>query len=167
MSYDILLSPCRYDGTTEEGRNPFTLEPVQVPRNTPLSAAEVKAVRAAFERGGAVENGKEDFLFLSRDGARVQIYASNLEWGCVFECRGAGVTPELARLLFDVMVAGNLVLEDHATCIAPNEACLSPHRPPKEIHIASSADELRTLLVDGFAAWKAYRDKAVAASRTS
>ena len=58
MSYDLHFFPNRFDGSTEERINPFTREKAIVPRNAPLSEAEVRAVEGVLGRAGASPSGE-------------------------------------------------------------------------------------------------------------
>lgn len=164
MSYDVFFAPCRYDGTTEHRRNPFTGQMQDVPRNAPLSEAEVAAVRAALVRVGAKDGGDDVYLVQLADGANAEVYAKDLQDGCMFAIRGAGVTPLLAQLLFDVMVAGSWTLAgtgDEDFVIAPNEECVKSQPDFGRVVVAASAGEVAALLSGGFDAWKRYRDHVI------
>jgi hypothetical protein len=164
MSFDVHFQPCRFDGTTERRKNPFTGQLQDCPRNLPLSKSEVDAVLGVFKMAGARASG-DDYQFRSADGASVEIFATNLANGCMFAIRGAGITPLLAQLLFDVMVAGNWVImgtggED--VVIAPNDKAVKTAPTDfGQIVVASSGKEVATLLSGGFGAWEEYRAQVV------
>ena len=167
MSFDVFFRPCRYDGTTERRRNPFTNKIQEFPRNGPLSEVEVSAVRDALERAGA--RGPDDdgtYVAMFADGANAEIFADNLANGCMFAIRGAGVTPSLARLLFEVMVAGNWVLTgtgEENLVLAPTLECVkgAPNDFPRVV-VARSAREVQLALASGFEGFRHYRDQILA-----
>jgi len=76
MGFDVHFQPCRFDGTTEQRKNPFTGQLQHFRRNLPLSKSEVDAVLRVFERAGARPNGAECYLYRSSDGASVEIFAT-------------------------------------------------------------------------------------------
>ncbi|MEO6574910.1 MAG: hypothetical protein ABIP89_13785 [Polyangiaceae bacterium] len=166
MSFDVHFQPCRYDGTTRERINPFTKKSQDVPYNEPLSVAEISAVLAVFKSAGATGPDDEGCRVVSlADGGHAEIFGGDRGDGCMFAIRGAGVTPLLAGLLFDVMVAGNWVLmeagEDDVV-IAPSLDCLKgAPRSFGQIVVAASGGEVAALLSGGFGAWKKYRDAVV------
>jgi hypothetical protein len=164
MSFDIHFQPCGYDGTTERRKNPFTGKLQDFPRNQPLSRAETDAVLAVFKEAGATARDSDDvYTVRFSDGASVEIFAKDLGDGCMFAIRGAGVTPLLAKLLFDVMTAGNWVIMgtgDEDVVIAPNKDCLktAPSDFGQSV-VAASAEEVAAILSGGFEGWKGYRDR--------
>jgi hypothetical protein len=164
MSFDVHFQPCRYDGTTEKRVNPFTKQLQEFPRNQPLSAAQVQAVLAVLKRAGASgpdANGCHVVRF--DDGGSAEVFARDLGQGCMFAVRGAGITPSLAQLLFDVMAAGDWVIartDEDRVVIAPSKNCL--RGAPSDfgqVVVAASGQEVAALLSGGFGAWKEYRDK--------
>ena len=167
MSFDVFFEPCRYDGTTDRRVNPFTKQVQDVPRNTPLSEVEVAAVSSVLDRAGAQppdEHGCRVVRF--PDGGSAEIFTNELSRGCMFSIRGVGVTPALAQLLFDVMVAGGWVLMPAGggddVVIAPNAQCTTS--APSfygRVVVAESAREVAALLEGGFDAWKRYRDSVI------
>lgn len=163
MSFDVHFQPCRYDGTTRERINPFTKKPQSVPHNEPLSAEEISAVLAVFERAGATGPDEEGCRVINlADGGHAEIFGGDRGDGCMFAIRGAGVTPLLAQLLFEVMVAGNWVLMESGeddVVIAPSTDCLKgAPRNFGQVVVAASGGEVAALLSGGFGAWKKYRD---------
>lgn len=150
MGFEIEFLPFRYDGTTERIVNPFTRQEQDVARNLPLSKDEVAAVLAVLEKAGAKLDDDGQYLFQSADGANATIDASDIAKGCTIAIRPPGLTPQLARLLFDVMVAGDwgiFRLEDEDFVITPNEACAK--RIPPELGrgvVASSGEDVAALL---------------------
>jgi hypothetical protein len=157
MSFDLHFQPCRFDGTTEQRYNPFTKQLQDVPRNEPLSPAEVSAVLDVLERAGA-DGPDEEGCHVVRlaDGAHVEIFAKDLASGCMVAIRGAGVTPSLAKLLFDVMVAGRWVLlGEEDVVLAPSPDCMKG--TPSgfgQVVVAASPDDVGAVLSGGHEAWK-------------
>lgn len=165
MSFDVSFLPCRYDGTNELRKSPYTAKLESFPRNEPLSEAEVDAVLGVLARAGvtAPDDHGVSSLLLS-DGTNAEIFLGDVGNGCTFAIRGAGITPRLAQLLFDVMTAGNWVMlgGDEDVAFAPSHDCV--RGAPSElgrIVVPASAEEIAAFFVKGFDAWKRYRDSAV------
>jgi hypothetical protein len=164
MSFDLFFQPCRYDGTMVKQTNPFTHELSEVAHNAPLSDSEVEAVHGVLSRHGASSPDTHGCrVYGSEDGASAEIFADGLAEGCMFAIRGAGVTPSLAKLLFEVMHAGNWVLisaGDGSFVIAPSEDC-TRNAPPDfgQVIVPKSPDELAAALSGGFDAWREYCDR--------
>jgi hypothetical protein len=160
MSFDLHFQPCRFDGTTEKRFNPFTKQIQDVPRNAPLSAAEASAVLDVLKRAGA-EGPDEHGCHVVKlaDGAQVEIFAEDVASGCMVAIRGAGVTPLLAKLLFDVMVAGSWVLlGEEDVVLAPSHDCMQG--TPKgfgQVVVATSPDDIGAVLSGGYDVWRKYR----------
>ncbi len=160
MSFDLHFQPCRFDGTTEKRLNPFTKQLQDIPRNEPLSDGEVAAVVAVLERAGA--KGPVDGCYSVRfedGGGRADLLAENLAHGCLVAIAGAGVTLPLARLLFDVLVAGNWVLlGEEDVVLAPSLTCVRGAPAAfGEIVVVKSADDVGAVLSGGADEWKKYR----------
>lgn len=157
MSFDLHFQPCRFDGTTEQRYNPFTKQLQDVPRNEPLSAEEVSAVLDVLKRAGA-QPDEGCHLVRFADGSVAEIFADDLAAGCMVAIRGAGVTPALAQLLFDILVAGRWVLlGEEDVVLAPSHDCLKG--TPKDfgqVVVARSADDVGAVLSGGFEAWRKY-----------
>lgn len=161
MSFDLHFQPCRFDGTTESRYNPFTKQHQDIPRNEPLFAEEVTAVLEVLKRAGARGPDEEGcHVVRFADGGQAEIFAQDLGQGCMFAIRGAGLTPSLAQLLFDVMVAGRWVLlGEEDIVLAPSLDCLKG--TPSEfgmIVVPASPDDVGAALSGGFDAWKKCRD---------
>lgn len=162
MSFDVFFEPCRYDGTTERKVNPFTKEVRDMPVNHPLSDLELAAVTKVLDRAGSAdEDGCRVVQFA--DGGYAEVDLS--ERVCSFSVRGVGVTPSLAQLMFDVMLAGNWVLMSMSgadVVIAPNMECVAS--APSfygRVVVAESPHEVALLLESGFDEWKRYRDSVI------
>ena len=151
MSFDLVVQPCRYDGTMERRVNPFTKAPVEVPRNAPLSATEAKAVRAILdEAAGAGPDEHGRYVIRLVDGTRVDAFARELAAGCTFMVRAAGVSAPLAALLHAVLVAGNWVLLDEDHVVAPHPRCVETVLPQMgEVVVVRSSAELVAVLTGG------------------
>jgi len=166
MSFDVHFKPCRFDGTTETRINPFTRSPQEFPRNEPLSKSEVDAVLAVLKAAGATgPDGDGCYQVTLSDGGNADIYGDDLGRGCMFAIRGTPSSPQLTRLLFDVLVAGHWVLVgvgDEDTVIAPSAECITG--APDDfgrVVIAGSPEDLSVLLSSGFSAWKKFRSLAI------
>ncbi|HEY2369484.1 MAG TPA: hypothetical protein VGH87_23965 [Polyangiaceae bacterium] len=161
MSFDVFFEPCRYDGTTEWRRHPVTNLDREVPKNAPLTDREVAAVTEALDRAGATAADAHGYRVVRfSDGGAADIFTNDCH-GCMFSIRDAGVTPALAQLLFDVMIAGDWVLtfqdDTDEVAIAPNARCVAivPSFYTR-VAIAESTAEMKVLLEGGFDAWKRY-----------
>ncbi len=125
MSFDLYVQPCRFDGATDKRINPFTKEVQDIPRNQPLSEIEVSAVRRVLESVGApLPDERGCYVARLPDGTSVEIDAPDLRAGCTFSIQGTVVTPAVAQLLFEVIVAGNWVILGEDCIIAPNTECV-------------------------------------------
>ncbi len=156
MDFDVRFRPCRYDGTTEKRYNPFAKESQDVPRNEPLSATEEEAVRAALQRAGAKPDAEGYCAAHFGDGGSAEVYVGQpINEGCTFALRGAGITPTVAQLLFDVMVAGNWVIVGEGVVIAPTTDCAKT-APPALGHVvvAGSGAEVAAALSGRFEAFQ-------------
>ncbi|HEX7667170.1 MAG TPA: hypothetical protein VF407_21715 [Polyangiaceae bacterium] len=164
MSFDLHFMPCRFDGSTEKKLNPFTNETVDAPKNAPLTKDEAAAVVSVIERAGAKRDPDGTIVLHTSDGAAAEIYGKSMTSICMFAIRGAGVTPKLAQLLFDVLVAGNWVLLSDAAAITANAGALQGMPDDDtfdDIVIVTSADQVRTLLLEGWKAFEKYAAKVV------
>jgi hypothetical protein len=174
MSFAVHFFAWRLDGSMERTINPFTKEPVDVPGRR-LSAREAAAVIDLIERAHAQYPGGEPadagrYCVQFPDGASAEIDAERVERDCSFTLRGAGVTPMLAQLLFDVMVAGNwqLVGEDSTATLVPTKECAEAASALFEgdddfkVVLATSALDVARVLSPEFAEWSAYRDAVLA-----
>lgn len=163
MSFDVFFQriPQPSSGETHEGRLPEA-----------LTDAERTAVLDVLVRAGATQPDAHGVRELCLpDGASATVHTARLDETCAFFVRGAGLTPGLLRVLYDVMVTGRWMLfasevaavssADHLDGVPP--ALIAPFR---EVAVVRSADELGALLTQGFEAWQAYRDPIVGTSRS-
>jgi hypothetical protein len=174
MSFAVEFHAWRHDGTMERGINPFTKQPVDIPRER-LSAQEAAAVLDVVERASArhpghfgpgrhPETGLYSLLF--EDGAGAEIDVETVERSCTFRLGGRGVTPLLAQMLFDVMVAGNweLTWEDSLIAVVPTAECAEAVRvryeglDDFEVVLATSPQDVARVLSPRFDEWRRYRD---------
>jgi hypothetical protein len=163
MSFDLHISPCRFDGTMERRKNPFTNQVEDFPRNLPLTRTEIDAVLRVFKMAGCIERD-DVYIFQSADGASVEIFSKDLTRGCMFAVRGAGVTPLLCQFLFDVLAAGNWVVTGEVV-IAPNENSVKDAPVDfGKIVIVSSGKEIATILSPRFDAYSKLRDRVLGGS---
>lgn len=116
MGYAIDFEPHRFDGTTYMGTDPYSRDPAPLPANQPLTAEEVEAVHGVLRRakgGGPDENGNYDIAL--EDGVSARFHARALPWGCTLWIEGSKAPPSLAKLVFDLLVAGDWVARHIAT----------------------------------------------------
>ncbi|MEO8799305.1 MAG: hypothetical protein ABI551_15550 [Polyangiaceae bacterium] len=163
MSFDLHFQPCRYDGTTKQAMNPFTNELAAFPNNAPLTKGEVDAVVRILEDAGAKRDTDGTFTLRASDGTSFEMYGA-IEDGCMISIRGAGITPTLAKLLFDVLVAGNWVLLSDPSVIAANASALQGMPDDgtfDDVVIVTSPDQVKTLLIEGWKTFEKYAAKVV------
>lgn len=118
--------------------------------------------------------GPDDFgfyLVTFSDGTEVEFSAGGLDsdkpfCGCAFHIRG--FSGELAKFIFDVATAGDMVIlpamEDRLVILAnkDQEHHLQPDiREDFKPVVVENGDELRALLSGGFRGWEAYRNHVV------
>jgi hypothetical protein len=139
MSYDVHFDPCRADDGPKEAQ--AVSDVLTRAGASPADARGCRAVR--FEDGGSAE-----------------IYGKDLGRGCMVALRG--ISPAVARLLFDVMVAGRWVLKpgDETAFVVAASQVPTPEGYERVV-VASSGEEVAALLAGGVAAWKKFRDEAV------
>lgn len=116
MGYTIHFEPHRFDGTTYEGINPYSREPDVCLTNNPLTPEEVEAVHAVLRRargGGPDRSGVYEIAL--EDGLSVRFHSSGLPNGCVLTTHGDSAPLSLAKLIFDLLVAGSWVARNIAT----------------------------------------------------
>lgn len=161
MSFDLHFQPCRYDGTTKQAMNPFTNELAAFPNNAPLTREEVEAVVRVLEAAGAKRDNDGTFALQASDGTSFEMYG-DIAGGCMISIRGAGITSTLAKLLFDVLVAGNWVLLSDPSAIAASASALQGMPDDDtfdDVVIVTSPDQVKTLLLDGWTAFEKYAAK--------
>lgn len=164
MSFDIHFQPCRFDGTTSRQTNPFTGEPCDVANSGTLTDAEVKAVVRVLEAAGAKRDADGSFVLRASDGTSFELFG-DLASGCMLAVRGAGITPSLAKLLFEVLVAGDWVLVSDPAVIAASATALRgmPENDDTfdDVVIVTSPEQVKTLLLEGWKAFETYAAKVV------
>lgn len=145
---EMWLMPCRFDGTLEERRDPFTGKPTKMPRNGALTRKEQRAVEAVLE---AVRiDGVGNMLKVEDGGvAEFSVEPSSVS----LKPRMVPPTKDLAALVYDLLVAGNWCLQtddvlvvsdpEHAKRL-PKEDPLVPAEffetfPRSVVHIDSAA----------------------------
>jgi hypothetical protein len=155
MSFDLSYQPCRLGTESVERQNPFTGE---VQASLPvehLSAEDTRAVHEVLERGGA--RGPDEsgcFVVELGDGGGAEVFASHLETGCTVALRG--LTPDLLRLLFDLLRAADWVLlpaMDGNPAIVASPGLASGFASFPEV-VCGSPEELGAILSGGFEAWR-------------
>jgi hypothetical protein len=162
MSFDIFFQPCRFTGTAEIKKNPFTGEALSVPLNEPLSDVELQAVQQVLKRANA--QGPDDqgcYVVQLEDGGEAEVFGSDLANSCMVALQG--MTDDLLRFLFDLLKAGNWVMlpamEDPvAITTSPGILRGIPDDFPRVV-TCNSAAELGVLLSSGVHAWEEYRDQ--------
>ena len=109
MSFDLFYMPSRFGTEPVERKNPFTGEVQTSLPVVPLSAEDVRAVHGVLAGAGA--RGPDEFgCFVVElgDGGGAEVFASDLETGCMVALRG--LTPDLLRFLYDLLGAAEWVL---------------------------------------------------------
>jgi hypothetical protein len=96
------------------------------------------------------------------DGGGAEVFATNLEAGCMVAVRG--ITPDLLRFLFDLLTAANWVLlpamEGNPAIVKSTVLASGLADSFPEI-ACGSPEVLGTILSGGFDAWKRYRNQVV------
>jgi hypothetical protein len=164
MSFDIFFKPCRFESRLVEKKNQRTGETRLVHPVEPLTAAELDAVRAVLTK--ATTHGPDKFdchVVGFKDGGTAEVFASNLDMGCMVAVRG--ITPDFLQFLLDLVKAGNwsmiAAMEDSAVVVSALESVKNAPEDFPRIVVCNSVPELGALLSGGFAKWKAYRDQVV------
>ena len=162
MSYDVFFQTCRFDGAMERRESLFTHKPVDVPRSAPLTDEEEDAVRGVLARacpGGP--DPQDGWVLELADGGAGEVYGTNLRDGCMFALRD--LTPDLVKVMFDVLVAGRWVMlpaqEKLGAIVATKDAV---HRAPRDfpkVVVCETADALGVLLAGGADAWAKVRER--------
>ncbi len=113
---EVWFIPCRYDGTLEDGRDPFTGKTVKVPRNGPLTPDERRAVEAVLAPARARMPGVSNMVKVADGGiAELDVEPSSL----MLKPRMVRPTVGLATLAYDVLVAGRWCIRaDDALVVA-------------------------------------------------
>jgi hypothetical protein len=163
MSFDLFFQPCRSGNEPVERRNPFTGEIQTSLPVEPLSAENVRAIRAVLAGVGAC--GLDEFgCFVVElgDGGVAEVFASDLATGCMVAIRD--LTPDLLRFLHDLLIAAEWVLlpameGNPAIVKSPGLASRFADSLPEVV--CGSPEELGEILSGGFEAWRRYRDRVV------
>ena len=161
MSFDLFYMPCRFGTEPVERENPFTGEIQASLPVEPLSAEDVRAVRAALAGAGA--RGPDEFgCFVVElgDGGGAEVFGDDLSTGLMVALRG--LTPDLLRFLYDLLRAADWVLlpameGNPAIVSSPGLSGGFADRFPEVV--CGSPEELGAILSGGFDAWRAYRDR--------
>ncbi|HVK11953.1 MAG TPA: hypothetical protein VM597_24480 [Gemmataceae bacterium] len=161
MSFDLFFQPCRYGRKPVKRKNPFTGADNLILPTEPLTAAELKAVRAVLKKAGGQPDDGGSYLVEFEDGGGAEVIVTDLAEGCMVAV--GSLTPDLLGFLADLLRAGNWALlpamdGDIAITVSPDSVKNAPDDFP-EVVTCDSADDLGVLLGDGFKAWKKYRDR--------
>jgi hypothetical protein len=135
VSIDVFFQPGRFD---------------EFGQCAPLAAGEREAVERLLRRVAPSGPDTHDCWVVELgDGGIAEVFARDLREGCMFALRG--FTPEIVRLLFDVLVAGNWVMLPAVEgCGAIAASMDVVHTPPDgfpSLTVFTSAPALSTLLV--------------------
>jgi hypothetical protein len=98
----FLFQPCRYDGTLEAAPDPFTREPIHLPRNGTLTDGEVQAVKAFLQTVASKRHGN---VLIVSDGLEALVHDEDLPKNLVVDPRG-NMSKALASFLHALLVAG-------------------------------------------------------------
>jgi hypothetical protein len=161
MSFALFYQPSRCKVNAVERKNPFSGGTQSARQLEPLSVEDVgrvQAVLAAVRARGPDEFGC--FVVQFDDGGEAEVYASDLETGCMVAVRG--LTPDLVLFLYDFLVAAAWVL---LPAMEGNPAIVSSPGVASEFAdsfpemVCGSPEELGAILSGGFDTWKKYRDQ--------
>lgn len=140
----IAFIPDRYEGTIARP-NPFTGVLQYFPSPQPINEAEVAAVRAVLRGANASEpDDKGACTVRFSDGHEATVLVASLATYCVVTKEG-DLTAALVRFLFDILVAGNWVIDCGEQKLA---ATLSNHNGlrPEDVVLTSTVEELAAQL---------------------
>ena len=151
VSFDIFFQPCRFAATAARAEDPDRT-PIEGPDNEPLTPVEEEAVRSLLTRacrGGP--DGHGCWLVEVGDGGSAEVFGQDLGKSCMFAVRG--MTPDLVRLMFDILVAGNWVMlpahEGSGAIAASMDAVRVVPEGFPDVVVCESADALGALLTGG------------------
>ena len=160
MSFDLFYQP-RHIGTEPvERKNSFTGEMQTSLPVEPLGAEDVRSVHGVLAGVGAHgPDGFGCFVVELDDGGVAEVFASNLENGCMVSLRG--LTPGLLRFLYDLLRAVDWVLlpameGNPVVVMSPGLASGFADSFPEIV--CGSPEELGKILSGGYDSWKTYRD---------
>jgi hypothetical protein len=153
MSFDVSLLPWRFEGTTRR-LSPFTAELTEFPKPAPHTQEQHARIEAVLRAAGG--EGLSSRRIALGDGGAAEFSCGDLADGCALEVRGQGITPQLAQLIFDLMMAGDWVLVTDAIALAPSVACLNAPESHGAASVPADASELRGHLASGFEVWRSY-----------
>lgn len=154
------------------------LERLVAGESAPVDRARVLAVLRQHCAESAGPDGRYDVHF--RDGLQVEFAARNLEsagefTGCAFFMRG--FSPLVLGFVFDVAVAGDMVIFNAQGADTPDNPLAILVDPAQQLHLPSataanpvfcaSASRLAELLGVGISDWTAFRDSATGRSGAS
>jgi hypothetical protein len=144
MWITVAFVPDRYEGTIARP-NPFTGVLQQFPNPQPIREEEVAAVRAVLTGASASEPNDEGVCTVRlSDGNEATVLVANLATGCQVTKEGE-LTAALVRLLFDILVAGNWVVDCGEQKLAANLSNSKALRP-EDVVLTSTVEELAAQL---------------------
>ena len=151
---DINFITCRFDGSFQESRNPFTSKVMELPTSRELRGDEQHAVERVL--AGATTADSANVLEVVDGGAAM--FEVGPSFVSLKPFRGRP-TPGLANVLFDVLVAGNWCIQaDDALVVADleNARQLPPRSPrvpaefyehfPSKVVLVETAQDLANAL---------------------
>lgn len=116
MGYTIDFQPHRFDGTTYMGTDPYSRDPAPCLTNQPLTPGEVEAVHAVLRRAsGRAPDPNGTYHITLDDGLSLRFFAGSLPYGCTLAIDGTTTPLSLARLIFELLGAGDWVVRGIAT----------------------------------------------------
>jgi hypothetical protein len=166
MSFDIVFSSCRTNGTKER-TNPFTGKTVMAAVAGPLTSKEKKAVNKLL-----AEHNYDSGQVHLPENVRLEIQFDDDLTGGMISLRDA--KPTVFSFLFRFADAGHYVLcpimEDNPTIVTTEEAAKSASKAltleaTTHIHVATNANEIAAIIYPAFGDWNAYRKKFVPDSK--
>ena len=151
MSFDVYFQPCRYGVVPERTWQPPNQEPAKGAQGEPLTLVEQQAVRSILTRVCPRGPDKQGCWQVEvDDGGGAEVYTKDLRKGCLVALRG--VTPDLVKLMFEILVAGNWVMlptHDPSAIVASKDAVRVVPKGFPDVVVCATADALGAVLAEG------------------
>lgn len=163
MSFDLFYRPCRLGAEPTDRKNPFTGAIQASLPVLPLTSKEVAAVHGVLAGAGA--RGPDEFgCFVVElgDGGEAEVFASEVEAGCMVAVRG--LTADLLLFLFDLLRAADWALlpamEGNPAIVTSAGLARAFANDTPEV-VCGSREELGAILSGSFEAWSKFGDRVV------
>ena len=168
MSFDLILQTSHLSDKTEKATNPFTGEVYDKPVGETLTDEERRSVAAILTQCGGEEDEFGCRVLDIGDGSSIEAYFEGLLGEEDFECGMLAlrsISPPVAKLLFDIMHHGSLVLQapiaEPMVLATSQEICSSVRARWPEVEPVADPHQLYKKLKPGFSEWASYRDRAL------